>query len=229
MQTPKHPAWWQWLSQFLGMVQPVAQPQGSLQLPNGKIVSLRLIEAGDGAVWAQQRLHDERLLRPVEPTVEPNWQAAHTAAAWREYFRNLNLAAASGAVIGFAVLVDGQFAGQVTLYDILRGTVSQATLGYWVFSRYQGQYVATAAVALAIDYAFDAAGLHRLVATVMPDNTASRQVLRRLGFTVEGHARRNLHIDGQWQDHVLCALLTDDFGNSAAQRVAQFFQTKPGR
>ena len=39
----------------------------------------------------------------------------------------------------------------------------------------------------------------------MPENVASRKVLEKTGFRTEGHLRRNLHINGEWRDHLLVA------------------------
>jgi [ribosomal protein S5]-alanine N-acetyltransferase len=45
---------------------------------------------------------------------------------------------------------------------------------------------------------------------VQPENERSIGLLRSLGFSEEGYARRYLKIGGRWRDHVLFALLADD-------------------
>ena len=37
----------------------------------------------------------------------------------------------------------------------------------------------------------------------MPENVASRKVLEKTGFRIEGQLQRNLHINGEWRDHLL--------------------------
>ena len=54
-------------------------------------------------------------------------------------------------------------------------------------------------------------GLHRLEAACLPDNAASQGLLRKLGFHEEGYARDYLRINGQWQDHLLFAMLSGDY------------------
>jgi len=60
-------------------------------------------------------------------------------------------------------------------------------------------------------FAFEHAGLHRVQAAVVPRNAASARVLEKAGFHEEGLARRYLLINGAWEDHVLFALLAEDW------------------
>ena len=54
-------------------------------------------------------------------------------------------------------------------------------------------------------------GVHRIEAACLPNNAASQAVLRRAGFSHEGLARKYLRINGQWADHLVFALLREDF------------------
>src|SRR5699024_571571 len=76
----------------------------------------------------------------------------------------------------------GQFAGQLTLGNIQHGGISDCWIGYWVYSKYTGAGVATAACGLGVDHAFRRIGLHRITATYMPENPASGKVLMANGF-----------------------------------------------
>ncbi len=66
-------------------------------------------------------------------------------------------------------------------------------------------------VSLAIDYAFKTLGLHRVEANIQPDNIASINLVKRLGFTKEGFSRRYLKINGEWRDHERWALTVEDW------------------
>ena len=66
-----------------------------------------------------------------------------------------------------------RFAGQVTLGGIQRGALRSGWVGYWVDSRFHGRGVATAAVALIVAHGFGPVGLHRIEATIAPENLAS--------------------------------------------------------
>ncbi|MFO0660479.1 MAG: GNAT family protein [Polyangiaceae bacterium] len=97
------------------------------------------------------------------------------------------------------------------LSDVIRGAAQQATLGYWIAAKYQGQGLTTEAVRLALGFAFDALKLHRVQAATMPINTASRRVLAKVGFREEGLAVRYLQIAGSWADHVMHAITAEEW------------------
>ncbi|WP_179129712.1 GNAT family N-acetyltransferase [Corynebacterium pacaense] len=188
-------------------------------LPEGGAVRLRPLRRRDYAVWAKLRLKDVEHLRPVEPTVPAGWESAHTRSAWWESYGYLKSAARRGVVVPMVIELDGRFVGQVTVGNIQHGGISDAWIGYWVFSGVTGRGVASAACALGVDHAFRRIGLHRLTATYLPSNPASGRVLGHCGFRKEGFLRRNLHIDGRWMDHHFVALLADDYAASAVERL----------
>ena len=62
------------------------------------------------------------------------------------------------------------------------------------------------ALPAAIDYVFANLNLHRIMANYLPDNQRSGNLLKRLGFVVEGYARDYLLINGKWQAYILTSL-----------------------
>ena len=74
--------------------------------------------------------------------------------------------------------------------------------------------MATAALALGMDHAFGPVRLHRLEATVRPENAASRAVLAKVGFREEGLLKRYLDVDGAWRDHLLVAITVEEINGS---------------
>ncbi|SQG64295.1 acetyltransferase [Corynebacterium renale] len=202
---PLHPGW--------------AEATRAVVTQSGRSVRLRPLLRRDGRDWAQQRILDEAILRPVDPTVEEPWEVAHSRAAYLNLWAYLRKSALEGDVVPLVVEVDGHFAGQITVGNIQRGATSSAWIGYWVYSGVSGQGVATAACALATDHAFQRCGLHRLTATYLEANQASGTVLARNGYRREGFLRRNLHIDGRWQDHHLVAITAEDFATSCVDRL----------
>jgi ribosomal-protein-alanine N-acetyltransferase len=94
----------------------------------------------------------------------------------------------------------------VNLWNIRRGAIQAAILGYSVDAAHEGQGYVTEAAGAAVGFAFDVLRLHRVETSYHPTNERSGRVLRRLGFTVEGYARDYLYIDGAWQDAVLVGL-----------------------
>lgn len=95
-----------------------------------------------------------------------------------------------------------RFIGNVSLNDLLMvPSLMTCFIGYSVDGQYQGKGYATQAVKLATDYGFKILRLHRIEAGVMPKNIASQRVLEKNGFVREGLARKNVHINGKWEDH----------------------------
>ena len=64
---------------------------------------------------------------------------------------------------------------------------------------------------MALGFAFERLKLHRVEAACLPHNAPSRGLLLKSGFREEGYAREYLCIDGRWQDHVLFAMLRDEW------------------
>ncbi|KAF4319901.1 hypothetical protein G195_006856 [Phytophthora kernoviae 00238/432] len=78
----------------------------------------------------------------------------------------------------------------------------------------QGGGRMTAAVKLAVSYAFRALKLNRVQAAILLSNTGSKRVLEKNGFQAEGIARKYLKINGAYQDHQIYAVLAEDLGES---------------
>lgn len=177
-----------------------------LIVPSG-VVRLRSPEKADGRRWRELRLADEKILRAVEPTLLCSWEEAHRPKQYRKFLRSWKRAEMEGTAAPAVIELDGQMVGMVTIGSIQPFPVSQAWIGYWVGSSYTHGGVATAAVALACDYA-RRVGIHRLEATVLSDNGASIRVLEKCGFEHEGIAREAFHMDGAWRDHEVYGRVT---------------------
>ena len=186
---------------------------GPLRVAAG-IVEVRKPKLADAAAWSRIRLRDRDYLEVWEPIAPGSWVERNNALAWPAQFVALRSVARRGQSLPFVITVDGWLAGQVTVGNIVRGSLCSAWVGYWVGSHVAGGGVATAAVALAVDHCFNAAGLHRVEATVQPDNAASLRVLAKLGFREEGVFRRYLQIGGVWRDHLCLAVTADEVGIS---------------
>jgi ribosomal-protein-alanine N-acetyltransferase len=105
--------------------------------------------------------------------------------------------------------------GTINLNTIIRGAFHAANLGYGLSAAMQGHGYMTEAGARLITYAFEELNLHRLMASYMPHNQRSANVLKRLGFEIEGTARQYLLINGTWQDHVMTSLINPHWRNPA--------------
>jgi ribosomal-protein-alanine N-acetyltransferase len=184
---------------------------GPVRMAAGQ-VEVRPVRLRDGSVWSRFRLRDEAYLRPWEPDAEGGWTERSTTMAWPVLCSGLRATARRGQALPFTITLDGQFAGQITVGNVVRGALRSAWVGYWVESGAAGGGVATGAVALVVDHAFGPVGLHRVEATVRPENAASLRVLTKLGFRDEGLLQRYLEVDGAWRDHRLFAMTKEEVG-----------------
>ncbi|MGA1563385.1 MAG: GNAT family N-acetyltransferase [Pontimonas sp.] len=124
--------------------------------------------------------------------------------------RGLLKAAKEGTALPLVLLHDHDVVGQLNVSQITYGSLSSATLGYWVVEKVAGRGITPVAVAMATDYLFFEKGLHRMEVCIRPENTASLRVVEKLGFRYEGFRRRYIHIDGKWADHFCFALVVEE-------------------
>lgn len=177
---------------------------GSVRVRAG-VVTLRPVRLRDGRDWSALRLAERDYLEPWEPTTDGQWRENNARQAWPSIHSQLKRQARFGVMLPAVIELDGRYCGQITVGGITRGALHSGWIGYWVGRGFTGGGVATAALALGLDHALGPGALHRVDATVRPENGASRVVLARCGFREEGLLRRYLHVDGAWRDHLLVA------------------------
>ncbi|RJQ71987.1 N-acetyltransferase [Pseudonocardiaceae bacterium YIM PH 21723] len=188
-------------------------------LVDAGVVELRAPKLLDAQPWSRARLRDQAHLEQWEPTSPGSWLDRNSSFAWPAQWSMLRRLSLRGQGLAFVITVDGELAGQLTVGNVVRGALCSAWIGYWVASSRTGGGLATAAVALTADHVFRSAGLHRLEATVRPENMASIRVLRKAGFREEGVFRRYLDVAGDWRDHLCFAVTTEDHPGGLVQRL----------
>lgn len=100
--------------------------------------------------------------------------------------------------------------GSIALSEVLRGPLQSCFVGYTLDQEHNGKGYMTEAVRLVVDYAFHDLKLHRIEAGVMPHNAGSIKVLEKAGFHKEGIAKKNVKINGKWEDHQVLAIISSD-------------------
>jgi len=88
------------------------------------------------------------------------------------------------------------------------GGAARGTVGYWLLPEARGRGLATRAVRLISDWAFDEFGLARLQLLTEPSNEPSQRVAQRSGFEREGVLRSYTEIDGRRIDYVMYSRLS---------------------
>ena len=177
-------------------------------------VSIRPIRLRDARQLERELLENRSWLRKWEAT------NPHGAMSFdvRSSIRSLQANARAGLGLPFAVEYDGEFAGQLNVSSMTYGSLSSATIGYWVSERFAGLNVTPTAVALASDYCYLQVGLHRIEICIRPENGPSLRVVEKLGFRYEGLRRRYIHINGDWRDHFCFALTSDELPQGVLRR-----------
>ena len=182
-------------------------------------VRVRPLRLRDGPAWVDARSRNVEWLReweaspPDGPATVPTSMATFVAMT-----RRLRREARSGFGLPFVVEVGGQFAGQLNVGSVTRGSLHSAHLGYWIDQRFAGRGAMPTAVALVTDHCFGPVGLHRVEVNIRPENAASRRVVEKLGFRDEGVRRRFLHIAGEWRDHATYALVREEVPDGVLRR-----------
>lgn len=113
---------------------------------------------------------------------------------------------------GIFLTESNQLIGVVSLTEIVRGHLQSCWLGYYLDQAQNGHGYTTEAVRLVVKCAFEVFDLHRVEAGVMPHNTGSIRVLEKSGFEREGLNRKNVQINGQWEDHLHFAIVNPEGG-----------------
>ncbi|MGG0334406.1 GNAT family N-acetyltransferase [Priestia aryabhattai] len=111
--------------------------------------------------------------------------------------------------------------GTISLFQVMRGSLQSAVIGYFLDHHHNGKGYATEAIKALVDYAFEELHLHRIEAGVMPRNLPSQRVLEKAGFHREGIARKNVNINGIWEDHQVLAILNP---NDEIEEINEFLK-----
>jgi len=184
-------------------------PGGQQPVIRGEGVYLRYPRVADFLAWARLRDESRAFLAPWEPS----WSSDElTKGAFRRRLKRYARETRHDTAYAFFVFRDEDDAllGGCTLSNVRRGVTQCCALGYWVGERFARQGYMNAAVRALIPFIFKTLGLHRIEAACLLSNEPSKSLLAKAGFREEGVARRYLQINGDWQDHVLFALLADE-------------------
>jgi len=182
-------------------------------LIEGKNVYLRYPQLSDYEAWARLREESRAFLVPWEPV----WPSDDlTRAAFRRRIKRYGNDIKDDIAYPFFVFraSDGALAGGATVSNVRRGVAQTCNLGYWVGEKFARTGLISAAVQSLFPFVFGTLKLNRIESACLPNNEPSQGLLRKVGYTEEGYARKYLKINGIWQDHLLFALIKDDLNPS---------------
>lgn len=175
----------------------------------GQGIRLRPPTIEDYEAWAKLRGASRGHTEPWEPA----WAIDElTKGAYRRRLERYQIDRQGGGGYPFFVFTarDNVLVGACNLNNVRRGVLQSADIGYWIGSPFVRKGYTRAAVRRVLAYAFDDLGLHRVEAACRPENIASRTLLDKIGFQLEGHSREFLNIAGEWCDHDRYALIASD-------------------
>lgn len=149
----------------------------------------------------------------LKPWSPPRPSDFETIEYWQRRLQGLAKEFSDGASACFTLLSKEapiEVLGECNITGIMRGPFLSCYLGFNLDRRVVGRGMMQEALRAVIPFVFDVLKLHRISANYIPTNLRSENTLRALGFTVEGHAKDYLYIDGRWHDHVLTSLINPD-------------------
>lgn len=98
--------------------------------------------------------------------------------------------------------------GDITLTFIKMG---QVEIGYSFDPKFQKQGYAYEACKRVLNHLFIKLGIHRVYATLVPENKASEKLLIGLNFRKEGHYIKSVWTGKKWLDDMVYALLNEEY------------------
>lgn len=86
-----------------------------------------------------------------------------------------------------------------------------AEVGFWLGQSHWNKGITSKALPVFCEYLFSRFSFKRLIANVFEGNEASKKVLEKNGFVLEGTLRKNVFKENIFVDHYIYGLLKEDF------------------
>ncbi len=190
----------------------------------GKPVVLRPAQLADARAWREIRMRNAAWLRPWEATQPEKSLYRSSLGSYLHMLAGMYRERLWKQGLSWVIMFGDEFAGQLTVGSIVRGSNRSALLGYWIDKKFAGRGIVPTALAMAVDHSFHVVGLHRLEAGIQPENHASRRVMEKLGFHEEGLRRGLVHVNGAWRDHLCYALTAEEVQDGLMTRWRSAFR-----
>jgi ribosomal-protein-alanine N-acetyltransferase len=180
----------------------------------GSRILLRPPKVDDEVEWISLRRKNKDYLQPYEP----KWaRDALSPAFFQRRIVRVRRDWAADRAYSFLIFrrasedLPEKMIGGMNINNVCRGAAQFASIGYWLDHDHQGSGYMRAALRMIIYFSHEKLKLHRINASVLPDNEKSINLLKRVGFDEEGFAEKYIEINGAWQDHILYGLVLSDF------------------
>jgi [ribosomal protein S5]-alanine N-acetyltransferase len=184
---------------------------------------LRPLVAADFPEWQEVRRRCAAWLAPWEAQRRPGQaDVVESRRAFEARCEATERERVNGSAYRFGIFAEGRFSGEINLGSIQRGAFQNVYIGYWIDQRCAGRGHMPEALVLALKFAFEELGLHRVQVSIIPRNASSRRVVEKLGLRDEGIAQKYLEINGVWEDHVRYAMTVDEWRERKSALLAEW-------
>jgi len=145
-------------------------------------------------------------LQPWMPWAVDNYSAKHAA----EWIAAVGTVDTVSSAIGFLIWENNGIVGTIGVHDIDRVN-RHAKIGYWIDRDHEGKGIVTTSCRILLAYLFDTMELNRVQINCNVDNSRSRAIPEKLGFTYEGILREVELLRGEFRDQAVYSLLKQEW------------------
>jgi len=166
---------------------------------------VRLPTSQDALITLEFHKQNAQHLEKWEPTRSAEF---YTCEYWENRLKKMEEKARADRGYSFYLFLreSGRLVGTVSLSNVERLSFQNGRLGYAVGAEFEGRGLMLEGLSAIIRYAFEVLELRRLEANVMPENSRSLRLLKKLGFREIGLDAEYLAINGQVRPHLLTSL-----------------------
>ena len=173
----------------------------------GKHIYLAALERADCRKICEDNEYD--FANPLEP-IQFGWSVENSD----EWYEEIQKLLKSNVNIRVGIFLnDGTVIGDIALQGI--DTVNRScSIGIGI-AKYENRSkgYGTEAIALILRYGFSVLGMERITGSTLEINISAQRVLEKLGFTLEGKARKAVYFRGQKYDEFNYSLLLDEYAH----------------
>ncbi|MFB7138111.1 GNAT family N-acetyltransferase [Bacillus sp. AFS017336] len=175
----------------------------------GNNIHIRQLEVSDAEEFLAYEVRNREFFKPFTYIKDESF---YTLEAQVDRIKSYKEKSDNDVYYGFGIFLNetNAFIGFTMLAEVLRGDLQSCFVGYSLDEDQNGKGFTTEAVKLVVEYAFNELKLHRIEAGVMPHNIGSIRVLEKSGFHKEGIAKKNVRINGKWEDHQVLAIINEN-------------------
>lgn len=147
------------------------------------------------------------------------WPAGQTREETLKFIRGARSQVEHNDGFHAAIVDRAQIVGVIGFHAIDRQHHS-TSIGYWLAEDAQGRGTMTRAARAMVDHALRVWGLNRVEMRASVENDRSRALIERLGFRLEGIARRAFLLADGYHDDAVYSMLAGDWRSSTDPRTA---------